>query len=185
MESLNTKNYRKGFLFNLGVAFLVISTWWWRISILGRLGLHGFVLEGHLILRSLRQFSNGFVESDQKFLYMEWLQVVILIQKFQFNVIIYGNSIFVIVSVFAGSTFTPSNDIICPRNKMDFTPIWHFFLFSFSPLLRNLKNTLFKRSSFDKSSTPYYYIILGVSIIGDIWNNFLLENVAGWMNSVG
>ena len=49
------------------------------------------------------------------------------------------------VSILAGSTFAPSDDIICPRNTMDFTPIRHFFSFSFSPLLI-FKNTLFKHS---------------------------------------
>ena len=44
----------------------------------------------------------------------------------------FGNGIFVIASIFAGSTFTPSDDIMCLRNTMDFTPIYHFFLFSFS-----------------------------------------------------
>ena len=52
---------------------------------------------------------------------------------------------FVIASIFAGSTFTPLDDI-CPRNTLDFSPIWHFFLFSFYPLLRIFKNNLFKRS---------------------------------------
>ena len=35
-------------------------------TILGRLGFCDFVLEGHLILQSLCQFSNGFVDKDQK-----------------------------------------------------------------------------------------------------------------------
>ena len=50
-------------------------------------------------------------------------------------------------SIFAWSTFIRSDDIIRPRNTIDFTPIWHLFLFSFSQLLRIFKNTLFKRSS--------------------------------------
>ena len=58
----------------------------------------------------------------------------------------FDNDIFVIASIFAGSTFTHSDDIICPRNTTDFTPIWHFFLFRFSPLLRIFKNNLFKCS---------------------------------------
>ena len=49
-------------------------------------------------------------------------------------------------SIFAWSTFIRSDDIIRPRNTIDFTPIWHLFLFSFSQLLRIFKNTLFKRS---------------------------------------
>ena len=35
----------------------------------------------------------------------------------------FGNDIFGIASIFAGSTFTPSDDIICLRSTMDFTPI--------------------------------------------------------------
>ena len=35
----------------------------------------------------------------------------------------FGNSIFIIASIFAGPTFTPSDDIMCPRNTMEFTPI--------------------------------------------------------------
>ena len=35
----------------------------------------------------------------------------------------FGNSIFVISSIFPGPTFKPSDDIICPRNKMDFIPV--------------------------------------------------------------
>ena len=35
----------------------------------------------------------------------------------------FGNGIFIIASIFAGSTFTPSDDIMCPRNTMEFTPI--------------------------------------------------------------
>ena len=34
-----------------------------------------------------------------------------------------GNNIFVIASIFAGLTFTPSDGIIRPRNTMDFTAI--------------------------------------------------------------
>ena len=39
-----------------------------------------------------------------------------------------------------------------------------------------------------KSSIPYYYIVVGVSTTGEIWyngSNFSLENLTGWMNSVG
>ena len=39
----------------------------------------------------------------------------------------FSNGIFAIASFFAGSTFTPSDDILCPRNTMDFTPILHCF----------------------------------------------------------
>ena len=35
----------------------------------------------------------------------------------------FGNGIFVIFSIFPGPTFKPSDDIICPRNKMDFIPV--------------------------------------------------------------
>ena len=37
---------------------------------------------------------------------------------------------------------------------------------------------------FSKSSTAYYYIILGFSATGDIWNNesnYSMENFAGWI----
>ena len=70
----------------------------------------------------------------------------------------FGNGISVIASIFAGSTFTPSDDIICPRNTMDFTPIWHFFLVSFSPLFRIFKNTLFKRSLCSARVLPHTII---------------------------
>ena len=33
----------------------------------------------------------------------------------------FGNGIFMIASIFNGSTFTPSDDIICPRNTMNFS----------------------------------------------------------------
>ena len=70
----------------------------------------------------------------------------------------FGNGIFVIASNFAGLTFTPSDGIICPRNTMDFTAIWHFFLFSFSPLFRIFKNTLFKRSLCSARVLPHTII---------------------------
>ena len=35
----------------------------------------------------------------------------------------FRNGIFVIASIFTGSTYTPSDGIICPRNTIDFTPI--------------------------------------------------------------
>ena len=35
----------------------------------------------------------------------------------------FGYGIFAIASIFAGSTFMPSDDKICPRNTMDFTSI--------------------------------------------------------------
>ena len=35
----------------------------------------------------------------------------------------FGNGTFVTASIFAGSTFSPSDDIICPRNTMDLPPV--------------------------------------------------------------
>ena len=56
----------------------------------------------------------------------------------------FGNDIFVTASVFSGSPFTSSDDI-CPRNMIDFNSVCHLFSFSFRPVLRNFKNSLFKR----------------------------------------
>ena len=35
----------------------------------------------------------------------------------------FGSGIFVITSTFAGSTFTPSDDIMCTGNTVDITPV--------------------------------------------------------------
>ena len=125
-------------------------------TILSRLGFRGFVLEGHLIL-GLKIFRHGVVvtsnfsfpiasnwgflslnstsffsrvrsgEATSARFGMNFPKYVIMPKNRWSSFTEFGNGIFVIASIFAGSTFTPSDNIICLRNTMDFTLIWHFF----------------------------------------------------------
>ena len=101
----------------------------------------------------------------------------------------FGKGIVMIVSLFTESNFTPSDNIRCPRKPMNFTPIWHLFLFRFSPLLRIFKNTLSKRSLCSARVLPHTIIsswdlaLPGTSEIMKVitrWKTSLVE----WLNSV-
>ena len=68
----------------------------------------------------------------------------------------FGNGIIVVAPVFAGITFTLLDYIICLRNTMVFTKIWHLFLIKLrlSILLKNL----FKK-------TKYFMILHVISFL--------------------
>ena len=195
MESLNGKNCRKGFVFDLSIVTFVIPKWSWRMSH----RVPCWVGYGSVVLFSKGTFcsrrSPNAAELATIFKLVSTLELkilrywVLLISNFSFPIVPswdfsnlnstyffssvrrrkvtserfgmifpkyvimllnwcssfaeFGNGIFDIASFFAWKTFRPSDDLIYSRKTMNFTPIWHLFLFSFNPLLWIFKKTLF------------------------------------------
>ena len=54
---------------------------------------------------------------------MNFLKYVLMLNNRWSSLIEFGNDDFVIASIFAGLIFTLSDDIICPRDTMNFSPI--------------------------------------------------------------
>ena len=53
-----------------------------------------------------------------------------------------SKDIFIIASVLKGSTLTPFEEIICPKNANEFLRNWHLFLLSYKPPSLTLSKTL-------------------------------------------